>query len=197
MARGKSVMRVGLYARVSTDEQHTLPMQLEALNHYVQHRGWSIKFTVEDIGSGASDRPQREQLLKAARKREIDAILVWRLDRWGRSLADLVTSLKELQDLQVGFVSLMEALDLTTATGRAMAGLLAVFAEFERDLLRERVKAGIAHARKAGKPHGRPQTAFSQAEQVKQLFSQGLSKSAIARKLDLSRTSVRRILSAH
>jgi DNA invertase Pin-like site-specific DNA recombinase len=169
-------------------------MQLEALNHYVQHRGWSTKLTVEDIGSGASDRPQREQLLKAARKREIDAILVWRLDRWGRSLADLVTSLKELQDLQVGFVSLTEALDLTTATGRAMAGLLAVFAEFERDLLRERVKAGIAHARKAGKPHGRPQTAFRQADQIKQLFSQGLSKSAIARKLDLSRTSVRRIL---
>lgn len=187
-------MRVGLYARVSTDEQHTLPMQLEALNNYVQHRGWSVKFTVEDIGSGASDRPQREQLLKAARKREIDAILVWRLDRWGRSLADLVTSLKELQDLQVGFVSLTEALDLTTATGRAMAGLLAVFAEFERDLLRERVKAGIVHARKLGKPHGRPQTAFKQADQAKRLFKEGFSKSAIARKLEISRTSVRRLL---
>lgn len=195
MARGKTVMRVGLYARVSTDEQHTLPMQLEAMTQYVQHRGWSINLPVEDIGSGASDRPRREQLIKAARKREIDVILVWRLDRWGRSLADLVTSLKELQDLKVGFVSLTEALDLTTATGRAMAGLLAVFAEFERDLLRERVKAGIAHARKAGKPHGRPQTAFRQTEQVKQMFSQGLSKSAIAKKLDLSRTSVRRIVS--
>ena len=91
-------MRVGLYARVSTDEQHTLPMQLEALNQYVQHRGWIIKFAVEDVGSGASERPQREQLLKAARKREADAILVWRLDRWGRSLADLVITLKELQD---------------------------------------------------------------------------------------------------
>lgn len=75
-----------------------------------------------------------------------------------------------------------------------MAGLLAVFAEFERDLLRERVKAGIAHARKMGKPHGRPQTAFKQADQVKQLFSQGLSKSKIALKLNVSRTSVRRIL---
>lgn len=117
-------------------------MQLEALTHYAHLSGWLIQLTVEDIGSGASDRPQREQLLKAARKRDIDAILVWRLDRWGRSLADLVTSLNEFKDLPVGFLSLTEALDLTTATGRVMAGLLAVFAEFERDLLREeRVKA--------------------------------------------------------
>jgi DNA invertase Pin-like site-specific DNA recombinase len=194
LARGKIVMRVGLYARVSTDEQHTLPMQLEALNNYVQHRGWNTKFMVEDVGSGVSERPKREQLLKAARKREIDVILVWRLDRWGRSLADLVTTLKELQDLQVGFVSLTEALDLTTATGRAMAGLLAVFAEFERDLLRERVKAGIAHARKLGKPHGRPSTTIQYIEQVNELFKLGITKSEIARRLCISRASVRRML---
>jgi len=86
--------------------------------------------------------------MQAARRRELDAILVWRLDRWGRSLADLVLTLKELPDLGVGFVSLTEALDLTTPTGRALAGLLAVFAEFEREILRERVKAGIAHAQR-------------------------------------------------
>ena len=95
----------------------------------------------------------------AARRREIDVIVVWRLDRWGRSVADLMATLGELTELGVGFVSLTEALDLTTPTGRAMAGMLAIFAEFEREILRERVRAGIAQARKQGRPHGRPRTA--------------------------------------
>ena len=92
-----------------------------------------------------------EELLGAARRREIDAVLVWRLDRWGRSLPDLVTTLEELNHLGVGFVSLTETLDLTTPTGRAMAGLLSVFAAFERDVLRERVRAGLAEARRMGR----------------------------------------------
>ncbi len=143
MARGKRLIKVGLYARVSTQDQQTLPMQLRALRTYVKQRGWTIVQQIQDVGSGVNNRPQREQLLQAARRRELDAILVWRLDRWGRSLADLVLTLKELAELGVGFVSLTEALDLTTPTGRALAGLLAVFAEFEREILRERVKAGI------------------------------------------------------
>ena len=85
--------------------------------------------------------------MRAARRREVDVVVVWRLDRWGRSLPDLVVTLRELADLGVGFVSLTEALDLTTPTGRAMTGMLAVFAEFEREILRERVRAGIAQAR--------------------------------------------------
>ena len=106
---------------------------------------------IKEVGSGAKTRPQREELLKAARRREVDVIIVWRLDRWGRSLADLVTTLKELSRSGIGFVSLNEAIDLTTPSGRALAGMLAVFAEFERDILRERVKAGITQARrKAG-----------------------------------------------
>lgn len=95
----------------------------------------------------------------------------------------------------MGFISLTEALDLTTPTGRALAGLLAVFAEFERGILRERVKAGIAQARKQGKPHGRPPTAVRQAGRVRQLYAGGLSKSEIARRVGIGRTSVRRILS--
>ncbi|MGC8643231.1 MAG: recombinase family protein [Isosphaeraceae bacterium] len=122
-------------------------------------------------------------------------MVVWRLDRWGRSLADLVATLQELNALGVGFVSLTEALDLTTPGGRAMAGLLAVFAEFEREILRERVKAGIAQARKEGRPHGRPRTAALQAEQIRRLQAQHLSRSEIARRLGIGRTSVRRILS--
>ena len=94
-----------------------------------------------------------------ARRREIDAILVWKLDRFGRSLADLITSLNELQELGVVFVSMTEALDFSTPSGRAMAGMLSTFAEFERDMISERVKAGIANAREKSKPHGRPKTA--------------------------------------
>jgi putative DNA-invertase from lambdoid prophage Rac len=187
-------MRVGLYARVSTHDQQTLGLQLEAMRCYVRDRGWSLVQQIQDVGSGAKERPQRESLLKAARRRELDVVLVWRLDRWGRSLADLVMTLQELSALGVGFVSLTEALDLTTPGGRALAGLLAVFAEFEREILRERVKAGIAQARKEGKPHGRPRSASLQAQQVRRLWAQHLSKSEIARRLKIGRTSVRRIL---
>ena len=194
MARGQRIVKVGVYARVSTQEQKTLPMQTRTLRAYVRQRGWTIVQQIKDVGSGARDRPQRELLLQAARRREIDAILVWRLDRWGRSLADLVVTLKELTDLGVGFISLTEALDLTTPTGRAWAGLLAVFAEFEREILRERVKAGIAQARKEGRPHGRPPTARRQSRRVNQLYARGISKAEIARRLHIGRTSVRRIL---
>jgi putative DNA-invertase from lambdoid prophage Rac len=190
-------MRAGLYARVSTHDQQTLGLQIEAMRAYVKDRGWIPAQQVKDTGSGARERPLRETLMQAARRREIDAVVVWRLDRWGRSLADLVVTLQELNELGVGFVSLTEALDLTTPSGRAMAGLLAVFAEFEREILRERVKAGIAQARKEGKPHGRPRTAALQAQRVRQLRAQQLSKSEIARRLGIGRTSVRRILADH
>jgi DNA invertase Pin-like site-specific DNA recombinase len=132
--------------------------------------------------------------MRAARRREIDAIVVWRLDRWGRSVVDLVSTLHELQELGVGFISLHEALDLTTPTGRAMAGLLAIFAQFEREILRERVKAGIAQARRHGKRHGRPPSVAHRALDVQCLAATGLSQVAIARQLGISRTSVRRFL---
>ena len=187
-------LRVGLYARVSTHDQQTLPLQLDAMRAYVAQRNWTVVTEVRDVSSGALQRPQREHLLQAARRRQIDAVLVWRLDRWGRSVADLMVTLQELNELGVGFVSLTEAFDLTTPTGRAMAGLLAVFAEFEREILRERVRVGIAQARQHGKPHGRPPTARRKATQVRKLFVGGLSQSAIARQLAIGRTSVRRIL---
>jgi len=187
-------MRVGLDARVSTHDQQTLGLQVEAMRSYIRDRGWTGAREVQDVGSGAKERPRREALLKAARRREVDAVVVWRLGRWGRSVADLVMTLQELSALGVGFVSLTEALDLTTPSGRAMAGLLAVFAAFEREILRERVRAGIAQARNEGKPHGRPRSASLQAEQVRRLWAQHLTKSEIARRLKIGRTSVRRIL---
>src|SRR6185436_19984733 len=159
---------------------------------YIRQRGWKAVSETREVGSGSVQRPKRETILKAARRREIDVVLVWRLDRWGRSVADLVTTLKELNELGVAFVSLTEALDLTTASGRAMGGLLAVFAEFEREVLRERIKAGIAQARKEGRRHGRPPLGRRVTAEIRKLASQGINNSEIARRLSISRTSVRR-----
>ena len=144
--------------------------------------------------SGAVARAMRQRLIDAARRRDIDVVLVWRLDRWGRSVADLVSTLQELTAIGVGFVSVTEALDLTTPAGRSMAGLLSVFAEFERDIMRERVRAGLEHARLQGKRLGCPPTAAGKAGSVRDLFLAGISKSKIARRLKIGRTSVRRLL---
>src|ERR1700688_921603 len=163
------MFRVGLYARVSTHDQQTLPLQVRAMREYATRRGWTIAAQIKEVGSGAAERELREKLLTAARRRDIDAVLVWRLDRWGRSLVDLVVTLKELSELGVGFVSLTEALDLTTPTGRAMAGLLSVFAEFEHEILCERIRAGIVEACRKGIRLGRPITAAKKAGQIRKL----------------------------
>ena len=188
------MFRAGLYARVSTNDQQTLAMQNRAMREYAARRGWTIALQVREVNSGAVRREAREKILEAARRREIDLVLVWRLDRWGRSVTDLLATLQELEHLGVGFVSLTEALDLTTSAGRAMAGLLAVFAAFEREILQERTKAGLAHARQNGKKLGRPATAAIYAAEVRKLHRAGISKSEIARRVQIGRTSVRRIL---
>jgi DNA invertase Pin-like site-specific DNA recombinase len=188
------MVRSALYARVSTQDQQTLPMQNRAMREYAARRGWAIAMQVKEVGSGALQRQRREKVIEAARRREIDVVLVWRLDRWGRSVTDLLDTLQELEHLGIGFVSLTEALDLTTPAGRAMAALLAVFAAFEREILGERVRAGLAHARQNGKRLGRPLTAALHADQVRKLGRVGMSKSEIARRLNIGRTSVRRIL---
>lgn len=188
------MLRAGLYARVSTLDQQTLPPQIRDLREYAAKRGWTVVEECKEVGSGAAARALRQWLMDSARRREIDVVLVWRLDRWGRPVADLVATLQELTALGVGFVSVTEALDLTTPAGRAMAGLLSVFAECERDIMRERVRAGLAHARLQGTRLGRPPTAAAEAGSVSDLFLAGISKSEIARRLKIGRTSVRRLL---
>ena len=192
--RQPKMLRAGLYARVSTNDQQTLAMQNRAMREYAARRGWTVIMQVRDVNSGAVRRQARENLLEAARRREIDGVLVWRLDRWGRSVTDLLATFQELEHLGVGFVSLTEALDLTTPAGRAMAAMLAVFAAFEREVLQERTRAGMAHARQNGKRLGRPATAAAHAGEVRKLHRAGVSKSEIARRLQIGRTSVRRIL---
>jgi DNA invertase Pin-like site-specific DNA recombinase len=194
--KSAKTVRAGLYARIPTLDQQTLPMQSRAMREYAARRGWTIAMQVKEVGSGATQRQLREKLLETARRREIDVVLVWRLDRWGRSVTDLLATMQELEHLGVGFVSLTEALDLTTPAGRAMAGLLAVFAGFEREILGERVRAGLAHARLNGKRLGRLLTAGLHASQIRKLHRAGLSKSEISRRPNIGRTSVRRILTS-
>lgn len=189
-------MRAALYARVSTRDQQTLPMQLKIMKEYVKNRGWEAVLQIEETSSGIKKREKRDQILLAAKRREVDVIVVWKLDRWGRSLVGLINELQDLTVLGVSFVSITEALDFTTPSGKAMAGMLAVFAQFERDMLSERVKAGIAHARAKGKNHGRPKTAALKADRIIQMTKDGYNKSQIARELGISRTSVRRALNA-
>src|SRR5271165_3010039 len=104
----EKMLRVGLYDRVSTNDQQTLPMQSRAMREYAARRGWTIALQVREVNSGAARREAREKVLEAARRREIDLVLVWRLDRWGRSVTDLLATLQELEHLGVGFVSLTE-----------------------------------------------------------------------------------------
>jgi DNA invertase Pin-like site-specific DNA recombinase len=128
---------------VSTHDQQTLRLQNRAMRDYAARRGWTIALEIKEVGSGASVRELRQKLLDAARRRDIDVAVVWRLDRWGRSMADLVTALQELRDLDVGFVSLTEALDLTTPSGRAMTGLLAVFADYAKHEIMQSPAAAV------------------------------------------------------
>jgi DNA invertase Pin-like site-specific DNA recombinase len=138
------MFRAGLYARVSTNDQQTLAMQNRAMREYATRRGWAIALQVREVNSGAARREAREKLLEASRRREIDLVLVWRLDRWGRSVTDLLATLQELEHLGVGFVSLTEAMDLTTPAGRAMAGLLAIF----KSEIARRLKIGRTSVRR-------------------------------------------------
>lgn len=191
------IKHAALYARVSTQDQQTLKLQINEMRRYCRHRNWEVVLEIQEVGSGAnSERPKRCELLIAARQKKIDVIVVWKLDRWGRSLLDLIHTLQELQELVIGFVSITEALDLTTPTGRAMAGMLGVFAEFEREILKERIKAGIHQAQKDGKHCGRPASAKAKSKTIVTRYRRKESLSEIARGEGISRSSVRRILLA-
>lgn len=151
-------VRAALYARCSTlDKGQDPELQLVPLREYCQRRGFTITGEYVDNGiSGTKDRrPQLDRLLEAARKRQIDLIVVWKLDRFGRSLKQLVNALEELSSFGVGFISYQDNLDLTTPQGRLMFHIIGAMAEFERELIRERVKAGLENARRKGKRIGR------------------------------------------
>jgi len=187
--------RVALYARVSTSNGQQDPeMQLRELREYADRRGWQIAEVYTDAGvSGARDsRPALNRLMSDAQKRRIDAVLVWKLDRFGRSLRHLVNALAELEALGVDFVSLRDNLDLATPSGRLMFQIIGAMAEFERSLIQERVKAGLRNAKAKGKRLGRPPVVVDQVE-VLELRNSGESWRAIAKKLGVGVGTVHRI----
>jgi len=192
MSRGK--ITAALYARVSTtDKGQDSDLQLQELREYAVRRGWDAQeFVDEGVSGAATKRPALDSLLKAARSRKIDTIIVWRLDRLGRSLSHLLSMLNEFESLGVQFVSLRENIDMTTPTGRLMAHLIGAFAEFEREIIRERVRAGIATARRKGKKVGRQATAPIVLQQIIELHEQSLSMRAIAKKTKSSLAVVQR-----
>ena len=143
-----SPSRIALYARVSTSNGHQDPeMQLRELREYARHRELTIVGEYIDKMTGSKDsRPALNRLMADASQRKFDAVLVWKIDRWGRSLKHLVTSLADLDAYGVAFISFRDNLDLSTPSGRLMMQLLGAFAEFERSIIQERVKAGLRNA---------------------------------------------------
>lgn len=174
--------RVCLYARVSTSNGHQDPeLQLRELRAFAAARGWTVTGEFTDVGvSGSKDRrPKLDLLMAGAKSRAFDILLVWKLDRFARSLKHLVTALAEFEALGVQFVSLRDNLDLTTPSGRLMFHVIGAMAEFERALIQERVRAGLRNARAKGKRLGRPTVSIPTAK-VQRLRAQGLSWSRIA-----------------
>ena len=157
-------MKAAIYARVSSHDQ-TCENQLIELRRYVQARGWDATEYVDAGVSGAKDRrPALDQLMTDARQRRIDVVVVWRLDRLGRSLRHLVTAVEELNAAGVEFVSIGENIDTASATGRLLLGIMGSFAEFERERIRERIHAGLARARREGQKLGRKRQRISERD---------------------------------
>jgi len=178
--------RAAIYARVSLDDgRQNLDAQLGPLREYVQRREWSaVEF--EDMASGSDRRrPGLDGLMKAARRREVDAVVVVKLDRLGRSLAHLVQTLDEFRSLGVDFIAVDQGIDTMTPMGRLMAGFLGAIAEFERDMNRERTMAGLAAARRRGVKLGRKPVAVDEGR-LRVLRESGASIRAIARALGCS-----------
>ncbi len=184
-------MRAALYARVSTADQ-TTDNQLHELRRYAEARKWSVVEYTDTISGAKDRRPALDRLVKDARRRRIDVLVCWRLDRLGRNLKHLVTLLDELSVLGVAFVSLQEGIDATTPAGKLQMHILAAIAEFERARIAERVKAGLKRAKNQGQVLGRPRLHLAQ-EAIEQ--ARGLSVRAAARKLRISPSAAHRLLS--
>ena len=188
--------RVAIYARVSTTVQDA-GLQTRELRQFAEARGWKLADEYIDAGvSGAKDsRPELNRLMVDAKRRRFDAVLVWKLDRFGRSLRHLVNALAEFESLGIAFVSLSDNLDLSTASGRLMFNIIGAMAEFERALIQERVRAGIRNARAKGRRIGRPRLAVD-AIRIADLRALGLSWRTIERELGISVRTARRFASA-
>ncbi len=181
-------MRVGIYARVSTTDKGQDPeLQLGPLREHALARGWTIhKEYVDDGISGAKERrPALDQLMADAKRRLFDAVFVWRFDRFARSTRHLINALHEFRHLGIAFISFQENLDTSSPMGEAMFAIIGAMAQLERDITRERVKAGVARARAKGRQLGRPRKVFHR-DQVEKLRAEGLSFRKIGKQLGIS-----------
>lgn len=179
-------MRVALYARVSTLNGQSPDMQLRELQEYCAVRKWTVvgSYVDEGVSGSKESRPQLNRLMADAHRRRFDAVLCWKIDRFGRSLKHLVNALADLDAYGVAFVSLKDNLDLSTPSGRLMFQIIGAMAEFERALTQERVRAGLRNARANGKRLGRPRAMVNVA-QIASLRAAGTSWAAISRQLGI------------
>ncbi len=189
--------RLAIYARVSTNGQ-TVNNQLRELRQVAKRQGWKVVGEFMDRGvsgaKGRAQRPQFDKLCQAATRREIDLIMSWSVDRLGRSLQHLVTFLGEIHAKGVDLYLHQQGVDTSTPAGKALFQMCGVFAEFERSMIQERVKAGLARARAQGKTLGRPRVAASIERKVRTHRTKGMGIKAIARKLGIGTGTVQRIV---
>lgn len=186
--------RTVVYARVSTNDQDA-DVQLHALREYAQRCGWTLTEEYVDRGhSGAKDRrPALDRLMADVRRGRIDAVVVWKFDRFARSVKHLVTALAEFQSMSVDFISITEAIDTSTPLGRAMFAIVGAISEFERELIKERVKAGVAKAKASGKRLGRPRAALD-LDAARARIDRGDGLRAVARSLGIHHATLGRAL---
>ena len=180
----QTISSIGIYARVSTTSGQDPEMQLRELREYATRRGWTVtdEYVDQGVSGSKESRPALNRLMSDAYRRRFDAVLVWKVDRFGRSLKHLVNSLSELGAWGVAFISLRDNLDLSTPSGRLMFQIIGAMAEFERALIQERVRAGMRNAKAKGKRLGRPRVFVSTIE-VQRLRTEGMGWKRIAAQL--------------
>lgn len=189
-----SPKRLAIYARVSTQEQ-SAEAQLLDLREHAKQRGWAIhhEYVDEGVSGTKSKRPALDAMMADAKKRKFDVVLVWRFDRFARSTQHLVNALAEFRHLGIDFVSYQESIDTSSPLGEAIFSIVAAISQLERDIIAERVKAGLRKARAKGKRLGRPQIGLDKA-QVIAMVQEGRSVRKIAQALKVSRGTILRIL---
>lgn len=201
MTKQSKQLRVALYARVSTDKQST-ENQLQELRGAAERLGWAVVDEFVDKGisgaKGRAERPKLDALLKGVARKEFDVVAAWSVDRLGRSLIDLVNMLQELHSTGVDLYLHQQGINTTTPAGRAIFGMMGVFAEFERALIQERIRAGLARARKSGTKSGqaigRPQASEQIEARIRELRAQGLGMLKIAAQVPCGVSVVQRVL---
>jgi DNA invertase Pin-like site-specific DNA recombinase len=192
-------LRAAIYARVSTANTHQDPrVQTRELQEYCQRRGWTVAGEYVDVGiSGTKEkRPELDRLLADAHRRRFDAVVVWRFDRFARSVSHLLRALETFQALGIEFVSLSEQMDTSTPTGKMVFTVLGAVAELERSLIVERVKAGLRNARAKGKTLGRPKKVVD-ARRIATLRAQGRSWREISQTMKIPPSTARTVALRH